>query len=679
MSPLLLARSAAIPKPPVTGQSDAPELSAADFWEELGNLSPVHNMLSVGKDFYEDWLEHERQRGNYPTPEQKENAKKSLGGEHQGVPMPGNVKDKLKDPGMRSVANGVSAPDDSGFVDAKPDIYSGTFLPQEAYSTESLPQDHTIGAYSNPASNGIEDLTYGNPFPTDAPDTSIMHIIKEKGGNWVEGAVELGTDNLKYNYSLWLPTDNGFEPEGIAEIQYEAEVYNTIGEQLIAQRNSLRTLHNLQNEDDGFDWSDEIDDLKEMIANNESKSEWNDWVETKLNKYIKTSMGTQADPVRKRIKETGMTHIQSLDDVYSAAVEDNTDLDLDPEDQLEYRREQLGYDFYGSEAPDSPESKWEYLSDDAFAKSSASEQVNQFSPDWMKKLPGDTIFHDLYTGALSSLGFGHVRDEIANTMRPDSGLPANLQIRPGKLGKMSVPDVLQRVADINEWRSLNLAEADKQKAFNRATHPIEELQYDDYGWVELADKGLTMSDLQGGIDPLQVALEYEGDTMGHCVGGYCGKVRGGTKIYSLRDSEGGPHTTIEGHDKDGTLMITQIKGKQNNKPKPEYVEMVQDFIYNQDDVEFAVGYNIDAGVGDHLNADMVMLDSDSVDAFERSPESRNAIIKLAREYDDSLVDDISASYIADEVANELLKSGKKYATFNDVRKAIEKVDRDTRI
>jgi hypothetical protein len=42
------------------------------------------------------------------------------------------------------------------------------------------------------------------------------------------------------------------------------------------------------------------------------------------------------------------------------------------------------------------------------------------------------------------------------------------------------------------------------------------------------------------------ALKYEGDTMGHCVGGYCPDVvEGRSRIYSLRDKRGEPHVTIE--------------------------------------------------------------------------------------------------------------------------------------
>ncbi len=91
------------------------------------------------------------------------------------------------------------------------------------------------------------------------------------------------------------------------------------------------------------------------------------------------------------------------------------------------------------------------------------------------------------------------------------------------------------------------------------------------------------------------ALQHEGDSMGHCVGGYCDYVESGdSKIYSLRDAKGKSHVTVEvrpagqnrprqfgslkdiitGHDQD----IVQIKGKQNRAPVAAYLPYVQDFV-----------------------------------------------------------------------------------------------------
>lgn len=129
-------------------------------------------------------------------------------------------------------------------------------------------------------------------------------------------------------------------------------------------------------------------------------------------------------------------------------------------------------------------------------------------------------------------------------------------------------------------------------------------------------------------------LAEEGNTMGHCVGGYCeGVASGESKIYSLRDAKGESHVTVEvtppsqyplsgeklfqrfgeegkqawnayrkarddydpmGHDLAeflknrypdlwermgvGPNSITQIKGKQNRAPDGKYLPYVQDFV-----------------------------------------------------------------------------------------------------
>lgn len=68
------------------------------------------------------------------------------------------------------------------------------------------------------------------------------------------------------------------------------------------------------------------------------------------------------------------------------------------------------------------------------------------------------------------------------------------------------------------------------------------------------------------------ALDHEGWEMGHCVGqgAYDNSVEAGqTAIFSLRDRFGKSHATVE-LDTVGN-HIRQLKGKQNDHPKPEYV------------------------------------------------------------------------------------------------------------
>ena len=95
-------------------------------------------------------------------------------------------------------------------------------------------------------------------------------------------------------------------------------------------------------------------------------------------------------------------------------------------------------------------------------------------------------------------------------------------------------------------------------------------------------------------DILDKALKEEGTLMGHCVGGYTNDVVSGkSRIFTLRDAKGKPHVTIEVkpesymdrdnglvNSPDGSVKITQIKGKSNTTIKRKYEDQVLDFIRN---------------------------------------------------------------------------------------------------
>jgi hypothetical protein len=147
---------------------------------------------------------------------------------------------------------------------------------------------------------------------------------------------------------------------------------------------------------------------------------------------------------------------------------------------------------------------------------------------------------------------------------------------------------------------------------------------------------------------LEDALKYEGDTMGHCVGGYCPDViEGKSRIFSLRSGKGEPHVTIEAtptrlqdwtaktpdpdnpartlrdrinaeRSGDGDfesfgralvqklgleppLSIKQIKGKANRAPNEEYLPFVQDFVKS----------GTWSDVGDFSNTGLIKIDASS--------------------------------------------------------------------
>ena len=91
-------------------------------------------------------------------------------------------------------------------------------------------------------------------------------------------------------------------------------------------------------------------------------------------------------------------------------------------------------------------------------------------------------------------------------------------------------------------------------------------------------------DLPNGMRAYQLitpqALDFESEYMGHCVGrgGYDKDVTNGSvKIYSIRDSNGEPHATLEVRGQN----VFQCKGKGNRTPIQRYIPAVQHFIEAQ--------------------------------------------------------------------------------------------------
>jgi len=288
---------------------------------------------------------------------------------------------------------------------------------------------------------------------------------------------------------------------------------------------------------------------------------------------------------------------------------------------------------------------------------------------WLAKLP---VTDKLYGIASGGLNLGHFTDEFMNALGDPgtSGLPMDLAIRPESLGRMTFPQAVEHVGKINQFRAKEMERAALSNLNSPAVQTFKEYADDNpmgLRWTELKAPELTPESLPEGwryedgyyVSPkgdylqshpnesaaerdLREALQYEGDTMGHCVGGYCPDVmEGRSRIFSLRDAKGEPHVTIEtrpgGERKalseiprdvldeitadamaetnavtgpmgismddprwtrtyqtnlgikqrewvaDNPLPdeIVQIKGKQNLAPKDTYLPFVQDFVKSQ--------------------------------------------------------------------------------------------------
>ena len=253
---------------------------------------------------------------------------------------------------------------------------------------------------------------------------------------------------------------------------------------------------------------------------------------------------------------------------------------------------------------------------------------------WLAKVPATDKVYGISGGGLD---LGHFTDEFLNALNdPEaSGLPLELAVRPESLGRMTFPQAVEHVGKINQYRAKEMQRAALAAQENPVTQVFKDYAEDNpkgLRWVEIAPpkgEGPTNYDVE---EELRKALKYEGDTMGHCVGGYCPDVmEGRSRIFSLRDAKGEPHVTIEtqparfmpSRDEREAIYeqakqeiealniddpyveaariiqrqreiveersaeiasnpppenIIQIKGKQNRAPKDDYLPFVQDFV-----------------------------------------------------------------------------------------------------
>jgi len=334
---------------------------------------------------------------------------------------------------------------------------------------------------------------------------------------------------------------------------------------------------------------------------------FNNWIEGTLAKYVKRDMATEGDPVRK-LAEQGILHY-----------EPRIPMGMD-EEIVSSVRKLLGYPESGKAKTDLG-SRWEHHSDnaiDTYMAGNVAKSGYKVDNPWVANLEPTTPIHEYKDGFVNDIGFSHLTDELANALNPDSGLPRHLQLTPEQMQQLGMEKAVRHVDAINKWRAAQKAEANAKLAQSPAVHMVREYAENNpkgLRWVELkhplagdaedkaynellaarekelgrslrVDEKKTIADefaaeIEQGRGQVGEQLKYEGDTMGHCVGGYCDRVLGGeARIFSLRDAKGEPHVTIETRPGDETQSIVQIKGKQNLKPKDEYLPFVQDFVRN---------------------------------------------------------------------------------------------------
>ena len=457
-----------------------------------------------------------------------------------------------------------------------------------------------------------EMLIPGASLAKGALGAVLAGVIKPRGGNWIPGDVESSISNL-------------FEGLGETDPQRLAALREQMG-------------------------NPELGRAGEALGR---------WIEGPLTKYIKRDMATPEDPVR-RLADEGILHLGIPQTMGVPSV------------ALRNIRAGAGFPQEGlSETPGG--SLWENLSDRVISQGPAhylrdDPKLLRNNP-WLARLDPESTVYEMPASIERGLGFDHLVDELSNSLNPESGLPRNLLLRPEQMQQMGMEKAVRHVDAINKWRAAQKAAADAELA-NKAmilreypdtpempnpkglrwvelkakdVNPPDGYEYDKRTgryidpWDEASQPWTPKQDRKAAEEELEKQLKYEGDTMGHCVGGYCDDVlEGRSRIFSLRDAKGEPHVTIETGNFDaselepnqldeivgdpklsarirdeylnsdanvddfytfneylgkyypeiaskmpsGLSRVVQIKGKQNRAPKDEYLPFVQDFVRN---------------------------------------------------------------------------------------------------
>ena len=484
----------------------------------------------------------------------------------------------------------------------------------------------------------------------------MPHVVKREGGNWIEE-----TENKVLNLKS---RRNGSDPaELLAQMKekYTPEAMDQVEKTMPGFK--ARTL-------------DQIQELENQVAINK-------FVEKNMMNYVKKQMATPSDPVRIGID----TRVNKAQDILNQKLQNNlqareqkvleakaanadpaeiANLERDafryqqqihqeyqdavqsagyvPPQELsrfkqlhnEMSRSEAGYPKEGM-ATTEPSKQWESLTDynvqSAPVREVALEKYEDYP--WLNKLNPEDKVHYLRGSPRESLGFNHMLDVLKEKV-------ASGEIKPESLNNMSMDNLVHLTGKYDQELA---AKMNAERASAREGLPVHKEYPEGYKWIELNKPGTFAAESQAmghsvrGYEPPEGHPDWiEGSDVhgnldyGH--GGWEGIKSGRAKVYSLVDSKGAPHATIEVKTK-GVLTdndfgandariaegrgdfgergyrttdnqffetyadavshekaiqkptpeelkeppsITQIKGKLNAAPKEEYQPYVQDFV-----------------------------------------------------------------------------------------------------
>lgn len=391
-------------------------------------------------------------------------------------------------------------------------------------------EDATVGALQRgriraAAAKVPQDTAYDPLRQRMEASGNLMYAVKPKGGNWLAGHTDYAMRPLRTSNAPVLSGEDINAAAGRDIFSEYRKAYDndmTLGLHEWTRKNYPEVYAQIQG--------------PEAAAADR-------FVAKKLEPYIRNEMGTPEDPVR-ALAERGVLH-------------------FDPPATGPMRRSELGHvremeGFPSEGLGQTPLARnWEALSDSAINAARAGDYL-KFMGDteyaktieknpWLKKVPPETkVYGTAEAETLADdLGFEHLIDELKNAMHPlSAGMPANLRIDPKDIDKITVPQAVERVAQINAWRAKQAAEAEKAgmlgnlQAKPRLADDSLQLSFVDKpggAWVDIPDtvneKGMALCNSIGKAGGWCTQQKWAAESYGS----------GDNRLAALVDSEGRPH------------------------------------------------------------------------------------------------------------------------------------------
>lgn len=558
-----------------------------------------------------------------------------------------------------------------------PNVSNEPVLPNTEYFQERLPLRNEA-----PASRGAENLgtLFASPavLRTAANTPSILrraaqdfamagspvNVIKPKGGNWFDKNLLNSIQNLKKDVMSEAQLADFASRQSKPVVDQYMQRHNTD----VAMNNWVENTYKNYVKNEMATPEDRVRQMfdRRSLDVNKLEVKYNleiEKLEKKLEKAQELPPSAENNQRIAYIKRDIENKLEQKDiDVSTARQTIGHDPELANESHYlgsgtRLARQMGGYPELGM-AKSEVGKGWENVADNLIAKKKAGtinkniDYTDRYP--WFDKVDPESMIYKTQGDFNKYTGMDHVMDILRQDLRSGA-------LSPDKLKNITVDQAIERAANFDRAAAKKMREAQIRNTEGFPTHK----EYPEgYKWIELKTpearlpegaevKYLPEVDMWGIYDnqggtlssgatkeeamrlyqrqerekQLADALKYEGDTMGHCVGGYCPDVlEGRTRIFSLRDKRGQPHVTVEvqprpidswkklkevvGPEKGEQLfgefsqlpgidagnaiqkfqefiqskgikspeVINQIKGKQNLRPIEKYDPYTQDFV-----------------------------------------------------------------------------------------------------